>query len=157
MCEQKRKPQEARQADDVTGFAVDEDSMATHDMDRWKEEESLRAAAETEQVMHAATNYVKKIPTKKEMRAQASAKVAAAQGQPPVSRSSQEDGGDGGDKPKKKGWGAVRGAVKTSAAFQQGRANKQDDGFKNRKKNAPKGGGGGGDEMGSFVIDRKKR
>ena len=44
-------------------------------MEKWKEEAQLAQAAKEEQVMHAATNYVKKIPTKKEMRAEAAKKV----------------------------------------------------------------------------------
>lgn len=157
----KKKPDAPKEFDDVTGFEVDENStsQAVDQIDKWKEEAQRAQEVKEEQVMHAATNYVKKIPTKKEMRAQAAAKVAAVQGGPapaPSRTSTEVAGGDGSEPaPKKKaGWGAVRSAVKVSASFQQGRANKQEDTFKNRKKAVAKG---GADEMGSFVINRGKK
>jgi len=161
----KKKKSVAREYDDMTGFEVDESDHAPP-MERVVGEAQKAKDEQSEQVMHAATNYVKKIPTKKEMRAQASAKVAAVQSghsasaAAPVNRSSTEnpEGGDSGPK-KKAGWGAVRSAVKVAGGgggFQQGRANKGDDQFKNRSK-MKKVGDKGGDEMGSFVINRGKK
>jgi len=157
----KKKKKKDPVFDDVTGFEVDENSTSVggaEQLEKWKKDEQAAADQKTEQVMHAATNYVKKIPTKKEMRAASAAKVA--QNQPgnssqPVNRGSQEASADGA--PKKKGWGALRGAVKATGAFQQGRAKGGDDSFKNRKAKAKGPANGGGEDMGSFVINRTKK
>lgn len=162
----KKKKEVPKDFDDVTGFQVDENSTSTsaEEFEKWKEEAQQANAAKEEQVMHAATNYVKKIPTKKEMRADAAKKVAATQNSAGVAapasqptRTSTETPEESGTGQKKPGWGALRSAVKNGAgAFQQGRANKTDD--KTRKKPAkPKAGGGGADDMGSFTMVRGKK
>lgn len=141
----KKKPEQPKEFDDVTGFEVDENSGVgqAEQLEKWKEEAQRAQEEKTENVMHEATHYVKKIPTKKEMRQMDAKKVEEAQA-----------GGAPGE-PKKSGWGKVRGAVKSTAAFAQGRANKQEDAFKKKKptdlKKKPVG-----DDMGSFTINRKK-
>jgi len=156
----KKKKDGPKEYDDVTGFEVDENSTTTgaEQHEKWKVEDQKKRDEASESMMHEATNYTKKIPTKKEMRAAAAAKLAKDLGQAP-NRASTEEAAPGGGAPKKKsGWGAVRSAVKATSGFQQGRANKADDNFKNRKKGGGGGGaGGGGEDMGSFVINRGKR
>merc|ERR1711998_701930 len=60
-----KKPAAPKESDDVTGFEVDENSTSQHQdqVDKWKEDAQRAQEAEAEQVMVAATNYVKKIPT----------------------------------------------------------------------------------------------
>ena len=137
------KPGEEGVAADMTGFAVDENAIS--EFEKLKERERDELDEKTESVMHAATNYVKKIPTKKEMR-EAEKRANAAKDGGKVGRSSQEDGAA----PKKPGWGAVRNAVK--GGFTQGRAGAE--GGKKRaaaKQNKPVS-----DEFGSFTVNRGK-
>jgi len=152
----KKKPKsdEPRVIEDMTGFTVDDDSqsMQQESTEKWKEDAQRAKDEAAEQTMQAATHFTKNIPTKKEMRAAAAAKLAGAPGSAP-NRSSQEGTGDA---PKKAaGWGKIRTAVSVTAAFKQGRANKGEDTFKNRKKTAKPV--SGGDDMGSFVINRGKK
>merc|ERR1712167_426943 len=65
----KKKADGPKEYDDVTGFEVDENSTSAGSSgpeqgEKWKEEAQRAQEAEAESVMHAATNYVKKIPTK---------------------------------------------------------------------------------------------
>merc|ERR1712216_1088268 len=66
----KKKPEQPKEFDDVTGFEVDENSSVgqAEQLEKWKEEAQRAQEEKTENVMHEATHYVKKIPTKKEMR-----------------------------------------------------------------------------------------
>jgi len=129
---------------DMTGFETYDESVATSEVDKVKEQERMVMDEKNESVMNAATNYVKKIPTKKEMR-------EADKKQNKVDRSSQEDGAAPGGGAKKTGWGAVRKAA-GGGAFVQGRAG-QDSGKRagaKKKKEVS-------EDMGSFTVNRSKK
>jgi len=69
--EKRRKKKKKHDGDDpthdMTGFHVDEDSVSAGGttVEKWKADADAEQQQNTENVMHAATNYVKKIPTKK--------------------------------------------------------------------------------------------
>jgi len=159
----KKKKQQPKILNDMTGLGVDDEDSSTSkekEMEKRKEDERRQESVKECLMMDNATNYVKKILTKKEMRAEAAKKVAGQHGTPVASSASiasagSEEAGDG-EPVKKGGWGALKSAVKIAGAFQQGRANgKSDNTLKERKLAASKE--SVGDMMGTVVIDRKPK